>query len=90
MTDDRQKRKAAYIDAVSMHRLSPAELKSLHCVSENVIDKYLYVADRYPTFQACYEMWLYLNKRELAAPINLRRLIESCNEKAERAAHNKK
>ncbi|QHQ14560.1 hypothetical protein GMW39_00865 [Pectobacterium parmentieri] len=89
MKDERQRRKEAYIDAVAISYIAPAELKSLHRVSENVIDKYLYVADRYPTFQACYELWIYLNKQSLTVPNNLRKLIGSCDEKAEAAIKKK-
>lgn len=90
MKDDRQKRKEAYVDAVAINGIPSAVLQALHSVSDSVIDKYLYVPGRNPTFQACYELFIYLNKRELSIPANLKRVIDACESRVDSVIANHK
>lgn len=62
--EDKGAQKAAYLDALSISPVSRSELIKLHAINDNVLDKWLYVSDRYPTFKACWELWLLLNKQE--------------------------
>lgn len=54
--------KNAYKLAVQKYGISPKLLTRLHKVSGNSIDKWLYAKDRYPTFQALYELYLFIKR----------------------------
>ncbi|CNG28736.1 hypothetical protein [Yersinia kristensenii] len=74
--EEKKECKAAYLDALSISPVDRATLKTLHVVNDNTLDKWLYVADRYPTFRACWELWMFLRKRRLPVSKNLNRLIQ--------------
>ncbi len=54
--DERRELKDAYVDAVKISGVDRRTLKSLHLINDNVLDKWLYVPDRYPDFKACWEL----------------------------------
>lgn len=59
---EQQERKEAYLDALKKYPVERSILKRIHSVSDNVLDKWLYAQDRYPTFKACWELWMYQRK----------------------------
>ncbi|PKE27460.1 hypothetical protein CWS43_26820 [Rahnella sp. AA] len=79
--------KQAYLDAVGFHRLPHAKLLQLHAINQVILDKWLYVPDRYPSFKACWEMYMYLDRMELHIPLTLQRLISEPVNHIEHVAH---
>jgi len=73
---NKEELKIAYIEAIKANGLNISTLRLLHTKSKNVIEKWLYVKDRYPDFQACYELYLFLNGSRKTVPIALNKIIE--------------
>ncbi|PLY37346.1 hypothetical protein F164LOC_10175 [Pectobacterium carotovorum] len=73
--NEKKERKAAYLDALRVSPVSRGELKSLHVVNDNVLDKWLYAPDRSPTFRACWELWMYQRRRKVLISRKLHVLI---------------
>ena len=72
---ENQERKAAYIEAVKENTLKIELLSRLHKKNKNIIEKWLYVPGRYPDFQACYELRLFLRSLRGKIPTSLSRII---------------
>lgn len=85
--DEKIEQKEAYLDALSFSPVSRDTLKCLHRVNDNTLDKWLYVPNRYPTFRACFELFLYLSEKNLYVSLKLHRLIESPVKRAEYASN---
>jgi hypothetical protein len=74
--EEKKECKAAYLEALSISPVDRDVLKKLHIINDNVLDKWLYVEDRYPSFRACWELWMFLRKRRLTLSRKLNRLIQ--------------
>ncbi|CBX44577.1 hypothetical protein P88_00660 [Erwinia phage phiEt88] len=72
----RNKLKIAYISAVKESKIPKATLIALHDVNENILDKWLYVKDRYPDFQACWELHLFIKQNDLSESKILNSIIQ--------------
>ncbi|RKO74367.1 hypothetical protein C5E04_18785 [Pectobacterium parmentieri] len=72
---DKKEQKEAYLDALRIAPLDRGVLKRIHAVNDNTLDKWLYVADRYPTFRACWELWMFQRKRRVLISRKLHVLI---------------
>ncbi|AYH00838.1 hypothetical protein C5E26_07740 [Pectobacterium parmentieri] len=73
--NEKKERKAAYLDALRVSPASREDLKSLHIINDNILDKWLYVPDRAPTFRACWELWMYQRRRKVLISRKLHVLI---------------
>ncbi|QQK74120.1 hypothetical protein HG702_22725 (plasmid) [Pectobacterium versatile] len=73
--NEKKERKAAYLDALRVSPVGRDALKSLHVINDNVLDKWLYVPDRSPTFRACWELWMYQRRRKVLISRKLHILI---------------
>ncbi|MBA5234747.1 hypothetical protein H2Y56_21950 [Pectobacterium aroidearum] len=87
---EKKERKEAYLDALRISPVSKDELKSLHIVNDNVLDKWLYVSDRYPTFRACWELWMFQRRRRLLISRKLHILINRSITRVRESLKNKK
>jgi predicted DNA-binding protein YlxM (UPF0122 family) len=77
--NDKQELKDAYKKAVSINKISASNLLYLHKITQNTLDKWLYVADRYPDFQACYELYKFIRGLHGKLPVELQRIIARSN-----------
>jgi hypothetical protein len=76
MSDNKQKRKAAYIEAVKKYEVSMDVLKKIHCRTEDTVDKWLHMDNRYPPFEALYELHHFLKRFKLPSPDALNRIVK--------------
>lgn len=83
--NDKKEQKAAYTDALSISPVDRKTLRILHEVNDNILDKWLYVPDRYPPFRACWELWMFLQHKNAFISRRLNRLIERSIQRAEKA-----
>lgn len=72
---DKQERQSAYRLAVKKNSIKPSMLMKLHKKNKNIIDKWLYVKDSHPDFQACYELERFVRALRGEMPIELTRII---------------
>ena len=69
--------KDAYIIAVKTHSLSKKILAPLHDVTENQIEKWLYVKNAYPAFQQLMEIEIYLQVMNLTVPDEVKIVLQA-------------
>lgn len=74
--EDKKEQKEAYLDALKVSPVERSVLKQLHKVNDNQLDKWLYVQDRYPSFRACWELWMLLNGGRMIVSSKLDVLIK--------------
>lgn len=86
--NDNEERKIAYKKAVSENKLSASTLLRLHQVTQNTLEKWLYVDNRYPSFQACYEIYRLLRQLNYKIPVELARIFNRSNTRIIRCAEN--
>ena len=80
---DRKEIKAAWLLAVKANNLVPSQLMKLHKKPRHIVDKWLYVTDRHPDFQAAYELWRLIRSLKGTMPIELARLINRSNNRVD-------
>ncbi|MBW5893121.1 hypothetical protein IM880_12940 [Pectobacterium polaris] len=71
----KQLMKDAYIEAVKLSGIEKSDLMTLHNINKNILDKWLFVPERYPTFEACYELHLLLSASNIQVPHKLMSVI---------------
>lgn len=81
-SEDKKELKEAYLEALSIAQIV---LKYLHKANDNTLDKWMYVPDRYPTFVACYELWMFIRKTKQPISRKLHRLIVRSQTRANEA-----
>jgi hypothetical protein len=79
---ERRELKEAYIDAVKISGVAREHLKTLHQVSDNVLDKWLYVPDRFPSFKACWELYMFIRSARFHPSPLLERIISRSRQRA--------
>lgn len=67
--------KIAYKLAVQLNKIPKKILARLHKKTENAVEKYLYVDDRFPDFQTLYEIYRYILSADYTMPRELQRII---------------
>lgn len=80
--DDLREYKVAYNEALKQYPLPNKLLAQLHRVSESAIDKWRYVADRYPDFRAVFELYLFYKSLDVAVPEDLAKLVNRSRNRA--------
>lgn len=68
-------RKSAYAMAAKLNNFRTHTLAGLHKVSPNIVEKWLYAKNRYPDFQAVYELYLFTKYCGGEIPIELSRMV---------------
>ncbi|MEL0637662.1 hypothetical protein V6259_12915 [Marinomonas sp. TI.3.20] len=73
---ERQEMQMAYRLAVKKNKkLTLKLLSDLHKKPKHIIEKWVYTADRYPNFQACFELERFIRALRGELPIELSRII---------------
>ncbi|HAT1642379.1 TPA: hypothetical protein I8Y18_003541 [Raoultella ornithinolytica] len=79
---DKKEQKSAYLDAVKISGVERSTLTRLHKISDNNLDKWLYVEDRYPSFQALWELWMFIRTMKLPMSKLLQRIMKRHQQRA--------